>query len=87
MTEQQQENLDSHSFEERIERIEEVLLKLEEGELPLEKSVELYEEGVRLLSSCYETLDKMEGKIMKLVRTDDGDPTREPFEEGGRAGG
>ena len=81
MTEQQRENLEGNSFEKRIERVEEVLRKLEDGDLPLEKSVELYEEGVKLLSSCYETLDKMEGKIMKLVKTDDGKLTSEPFEK------
>ncbi|REJ77746.1 MAG: exodeoxyribonuclease VII small subunit [Acidobacteria bacterium] len=69
------------SFEESLEALEGIVKKLEEGELPLEKSLELFEEGVRLSRKCQQKLEKAERRIEMLVKDDEGNPALEAFEE------
>ncbi|HEY5054832.1 MAG TPA: exodeoxyribonuclease VII small subunit [Acidobacteriaceae bacterium] len=54
-------------FEERLTQLESVVEKLERGELPLEESVRLFEEGVKLSDACKQELEKAEGKVQVLV--------------------
>ena len=54
------------SFEDSLKKLEDIVDKLESGDIDLEKSVELYEEGMRLKSSCEEKLKKVEIKIKKI---------------------
>ena len=61
------------SFEENIEKLEEILSKLEDEKLPLDTSVKLYEEGMRLISKCNRELEAAERKIKILTRTADGE--------------
>jgi exodeoxyribonuclease VII small subunit len=56
----------SESFEALFRRLEETVTKLEEGGLPLEKSLALYEEGMRLAQRCQEMLDAAELKVRQL---------------------
>ena len=51
------------SFEEGLEELEQVVKKLEDGELPLEKSLELFEKGVKLSESCHKQLREAEHKV------------------------
>jgi len=55
------------SFEEQLTRLESVVEKLERGELTLDDSVRLFEEGVRLSNACKAELEKAEGRIQVLV--------------------
>ncbi len=55
------------SFEEAFERLNQILEKLESGEVALEKSIELYEEGMLLKNHCEDKLKKAEMKIKKVV--------------------
>ncbi len=55
------------SFEEQLAALEKVVERLERGELPLDESVRLFEEGMRLSESCKEQLESAEGKIQVLV--------------------
>jgi exodeoxyribonuclease VII small subunit len=55
------------SFEEKLTALESVVERLERGELTLEESVRLFEEGVGLSNSCKAELDIAEGKIQVLV--------------------
>ncbi len=55
------------SFEEAMDRLQEIVSKLENGEESLEDSMKLFEEGAKLSSLCYETLDKAEQKITELT--------------------
>jgi exodeoxyribonuclease VII small subunit len=57
---------DSQTFEQLYERLEETVGKLERGGLPLEQSIELFEEGMELAKRCQEILDKAEQRIIKL---------------------
>jgi len=70
-------------FEAALKRLEEIVSKLESGELELEKSIELFEEGVKMAKTCQKKLDEAEKKIEKLVRDQEGKLTTEPMEEAG----
>jgi len=54
-------------FEDRLTQLESVVEKLERGELTLEESVCLFEEGVKLSDACKQELEKAEGKVQVLV--------------------
>ena len=79
---------DETSFEVALKQLEEIVQKLEKGELALEESLKLYEEGIRLSRLCHAKLEEAEGKIEKLVKDAkgasvpdrDGNPKTVPFE-------
>ncbi|HXE08562.1 MAG TPA: exodeoxyribonuclease VII small subunit [Acidobacteriaceae bacterium] len=54
-------------FEDRLTQLEQVVEKLERGELSLEESVRLFEEGVKLSDACKAELEKAEGRVQVLV--------------------
>jgi exodeoxyribonuclease VII small subunit len=56
------------SFEEALKKLEEVVQRLEQGELPLEESLKLYEQGVQLSRLCHAKLEEAEGKIAVLLK-------------------
>jgi len=60
------------SFEERLTSLEAVVERLERGDLTLEESVRLFEEGVHLSDACKLELEKAEGKIQVLVERQGG---------------
>ena len=69
-------------FEECLERLEKIVNELEKGELPLERAVSLFEEGVQLSNSCRKELETAEGKIEILMKQDGKlRPAREFFKE------
>ncbi len=70
------------SFEESLDRIEEIVERLESGDLPLDESLSLFQEGVALSRRCQKTLDEAEKKIEELVRLADGSLALEPLEDG-----
>ena len=55
------------SFEEQLTALESVVEKLERGELSLDESVRLFEEGVKLSNACKKELEAAEGRIQVLV--------------------
>ena len=61
--------LEKDSFEKKVRRLEEIVGKLEDGGLPLEESLRLFEEGTALVRRCTETLDGAEQKITELLKT------------------
>ena len=68
------------SFEKKLGRLEEIVQKMESGELPLDQSLKLFEEGVKLSRECNKELDTAEQKVQKLVGVDaDGKPVLEDF--------
>jgi exodeoxyribonuclease VII small subunit len=56
------------SFEEALQQLEQIVQKLEKGELPLEESLKHYEEGIRLSRLCHGKLEEAEGKIEMLMK-------------------
>ncbi len=59
------------SFETALKRLEAIVKELEQGELPLDKALKRYEEGVKLAKICQERLDQAELKLKRL-RVDEG---------------
>ena len=56
------------TFEQALQQLEQLVQKLEKGELPLEESLALYEEGIRLSRLCHGKLEEAEGKIAMLMK-------------------
>ena len=61
--------------------LEKVVRELERGDLPLEESLKLFEEGVRLSRECQERLNQAERRIEVLLRDGEGRPTLSAFDE------
>jgi exodeoxyribonuclease VII small subunit len=61
------------SFEAALQKLETIVQRLEKGELTLEESLGLYEEGIRLSRLCHSKLEEAEGKIEQLVKDSRGD--------------
>ena len=57
-------------FEEALRKLETIVEQLEEGDTPLERSLELFEDGVRLSRACLKRLDAAEHRIEVLMRDD-----------------
>jgi len=68
------------SFEESMKRLEEIVRFLERGDVPLEESLALFEEGAGLITQCRKLLDNAEQKVIKLKKGSDGTPEELPFE-------
>jgi exodeoxyribonuclease VII small subunit len=67
------------SFEQSLKRLEAIVDQLEKGDLALEDSLKLFEEGVKLSSGCKKELDAAEGKVQVLIKQRDGSLKAEPF--------
>lgn len=66
-------------FEEGLQRLEKIVQELEKGEVPLEKSLTLFEEGMQLSGACRKELEQAEGKVEILLKQN-GKLQAEPFE-------
>lgn len=66
------------SFETAMEQLEKIVSQLESGDVPLEKAIELYQEGMRLSHLCGQKLEQVEKKIEMLVEGEAG-ISRKPF--------
>ncbi|MBR4852758.1 MAG: exodeoxyribonuclease VII small subunit [Clostridia bacterium] len=60
---------DKYTFEQALARLEEIVKGLENGSLPLDKSIELFEEGNALVKLCTQKLDAAEQKVRILTET------------------
>jgi exodeoxyribonuclease VII small subunit len=68
------------NFESSLEELERIVRALEKGDLTLEKSLELFEQGVKLSRECQERLSQAERRIEILMRDNQGRGTVRPFE-------
>jgi len=71
----------SKSFENSLARLEEIVRKMEKGDVPLEEALKLFEEGTGLIRSCTTLLDEAELKVVKLMKGADGAPVELEFSE------
>ena len=69
------------TFEQGIDRLEQIVMLLERGDAPLADSLALFEEGTKLVAACSKQLDQAEQKVVKLMKGADGAPVELPFEE------
>lgn len=69
------------TFEQSLARLDEIVKHLEKGDLPLNDSIELFEEGTGLIASCSKMLDEAEQKVVMLKKGPDREPVELPYEE------
>jgi exodeoxyribonuclease VII small subunit len=69
------------SFESSLKELEQIVEQLETGDLPLEHSLELFEQGVKLSRDCQKRLDEAERKVELLLKNDDGAFSKIPLDE------
>jgi len=71
---------DVWDFEGNLNKLEEAVSKLEEGNISLDESLGLYEQGIEAYRRCHQALKEADLKIRKLVETLEGELKEEPFE-------
>ena len=69
------------TFEENMDRLEEIVNLLERGDAKLQDSLALFEEGTKLVGTCSAMLDEAELKVVKLQKGADGAPVESAFLE------
>ncbi len=69
------------TFEQALIRLEEIAQALESGDVPLEESLKMFEEGMKLIEFCNSKLNEAQKKVQKLTRTESGDFTIEPLDK------
>jgi len=68
-------------FEESLKELEEIVEKLEAGDVSLDESIKLFENGMKLSKSCQKMLDTAEKKVSVLLANEDGNLELQPFDE------
>ena len=67
-------------FEKKLERLETIVTKMEGGELSLEESLKLFEEGIKNSRECHKQLTEAEEKVKLLLKVEDGKAVTEDFD-------
>ena len=81
--EEQAPDISQMSFEDALRALEDVVRRLETGEVPLDESISLYERGEKLRKHCQARLDAAQARIEKIVAGPDGKAAgTEPFDAG-----
>lgn len=72
-------NKENKSFEENLQRLEQIVRAMERGEAALEESLKLFQEGTELVRACGKLLDEAELQVKKVMTAADGSPVLEDF--------
>ncbi|OFV99602.1 MAG: exodeoxyribonuclease VII small subunit [Acidobacteria bacterium RIFCSPLOWO2_12_FULL_54_10] len=70
---------DEIKFEHGLDRLEKIVQELEKGDLPLDRALQLFEEGMQVSTRCRRQLEEAENKIEMLMKKNDGKIAAEPF--------
>ena len=70
-------NQKNKTFEENMQRLEQIVRAMERGDVALEESLKLFQEGTQLVQSCGKLLDEAELQVKKIVTASDGSPIEE----------
>ena len=73
-------NQKNTSFESNMQRLEQIVRAMERGDVPLEESLKLFQEGTELVRSCNLLLDNAQLQVKKIMTAPDGSPVEEDFE-------
>ena len=73
-------NQKNHTFEENMQRLEQIVRAMERGDVALEESLKLFREGTALVEACGKLLDEAELQVKKIATAADGSPVEEEFE-------
>ena len=68
------------TFEENMQRLEQIVRAMERGEVPLEESLKLFQEGTELVRACGKLLDEAQLQVKKITAAEDGSPVEETFD-------
>ena len=68
------------NFEKALSDLENIVQRLDENDLSLDEALSLFEEGIKLSRFCSQKLDSVENKVEILLRDDEGNLKKEPFE-------
>ena len=74
-------NQQNKTFEESMSRLEQIVRAMEQGNVPLEESLKLFQEGTELVRTCGKLLDDAQLQIQKVMTAADGSPVMEEFED------
>ena len=74
-------NQKNKTFEESMVRLEQIVRAMERGDVPLEESLKLFQEGTELVRSCGKLLDDAQLQVNKIMTAADGSPVEEVFDD------
>ena len=72
-------NQKNASFESKMQRLEQIVRAMERGDVPLEESLKLFQEGTDLVRSCNQLLEQAQLQVKKIMTAPDGSPMEEDF--------
>ena len=72
-------NQNNKTFEENMQRLEQIVRAMERGDVALEESLKLFQEGTELVRSCGKLLDEAELQVRKIMTDGSGNPIEEAF--------
>lgn len=72
-------NQKNATFEENMQRLEQIVRAMERGDIPLEESLKLFQEGTDLVRNCGKLLDEAELQVRKIMTDGSGNPVEEDF--------
>ena len=72
-------NQQNNSFEQNMIRLEQIVRAMERGDVPLEESLKLFQEGTELVRACGKLLDEAQLQVKKIITAADGSPVEEDF--------
>ena len=72
-------NQENKTFEQSMQRLEQIVRAMERGDVPLEESLKLFQEGTELVRSCAKLLDDAQLQVQKVMTAADGSPVMEDF--------
>ena len=74
-------NPENQTFEQSMARLEQIVRAMERGDVALEESLKLFQEGTELIRHCGRLLDEAELQVKKIMVSPDGSPTEEEFRD------
>ena len=74
-------NKENKTFEQSMARLEQIVRAMERGDVALEESLKLFQEGTELVRSCGKLLDEAELQVKKIMTAPDGSPVEEDFRD------
>lgn len=72
-------NHQNKTFEESMQRLEQIVRAMERGDVPLEESLKLFQEGTELVRNCGKLLDEAQLQVKRIMTAPDGSPVEEVF--------
>ena len=72
-------NQNNMTFEQSMQRLEQIVRAMERGDVALEESLKLFEEGTELVRNCNQLLDDAQLQVKKIMTAPDGSPVEEDF--------